>query len=174
MPEKLELSEQPETEGRQGIDALANALLKLVPKLLRRMRADVPLLDIEKAVNGDVPDLLAVSELRATPGQLSLLQYLVERERCTMQELAEHMTVVPSTVTAMVKRLLAQGYVERKRDDEDWRAVWVSATERGRRIVSAYDSAGCQALQRRLERLSPQERRQLSDALPALCRLIDS
>ena len=86
------------------IAALASALLNVAPKVLRRINADVPLTDEDVE---DIPGLHDVSELRATPGQLSLLQILVERERCTMNELAEHLAVAPSTVTAMVKRLLA-------------------------------------------------------------------
>jgi DNA-binding MarR family transcriptional regulator len=172
MPERLDLTE-PSEKNMSGVEALAVALLKLVPNVFRRIRADVPLEDVEVVVGAEVPGLHEVSELRTTPGQLTLLQYLVERERCTMQELADHLAVVPSTVTAMVKRLLAQGYVERKRDDTDWRAVWISATRRGQEIVSVYNRAGCLALQRRLARLSAEERHQLSEALPALCRLIE-
>ena len=45
-----------------------------------------------------------------------------------MQDLASQMAVTPATVTMMVKRLLAQGYVERERDEGDWRLVWVRPT----------------------------------------------
>ncbi len=80
-------------------------------------------------------------ELRATPGQLTLLCVLVEHERCTMQELAEHLAVAPSTTTAMMKRLLAQGYVERSHDDVNWRTVWVKPTESGRQAVYVFHQA---------------------------------
>src|SRR5260370_3709887 len=105
------MSQEPE----QDIAALAGTLLHVVPKVLRKMRAGVPLVDSESGEG--TSELLEVSELRATPGQLTLLQILVERQRCMMQELAEQLAGAPSTVTAMVKRLLAQGYVERSRDD---------------------------------------------------------
>ena len=35
--------------------------------------------------------------------------------------------------------LLAQGLVERVRDEQDWRVVWVLPTERGQRAVALYD-----------------------------------
>ncbi len=98
---------------------LAETLLDIAPKLLRRLRADLPL----DASSEAGPEWRNVVELHATPGQLTLLGILVEHERCTMQELAEHLAVAPSTVTAMVKRLLAQGYVERSHDDVNWRTV---------------------------------------------------
>jgi DNA-binding MarR family transcriptional regulator len=159
----------PESEHRECAD-LAAALLTIVPGLLRRVGADIPL-------NGEVldenPHLREVSELRATPGQLSLLQVLIEHERCTMQELAECLAVAPSTATAMVKRLLAQGYVERSRDDEDWRTVWVRATERGCRAVTVFNQARLASLQCRLKRLSQEERQWIMAALPALRHLIE-
>src|SRR5436305_15067274 len=66
------------------------------------------------------------SLLRATNGQI-----LLTNQRCTMRELACELDVAAPTMTAMVKRLLTQGFVERVRDEQDWRMVWVLPTERG-------------------------------------------
>lgn len=151
---------------------LADALLDIVPKLLRRLRADV-LLEGEDDGSGVAPGWREVEELRATPGQLSLLSVLVEHERCTMQELAEHLAVAPSTATAMVKRLLAQGYVERARDDADWRTVWVKPTGAGQLAVSVFHRARLASLESRLEHLSDEERASIIAALPALRHLIE-
>ena len=157
-------------EGQKEME-LASALLQLVPKILSRLAADVPL-------DSDVAEcdtaMREVAELRTTPGQLSLLRVLVEHKRCMMQELAEHLAVTPSTATAMVKRLPAQGYVERSRDDVDWRAVWVRPTERGQRAVEVFEQARLVSLQRRLDKLSEEERKRVKDALPALHHLIEA
>ena len=147
---------------------LASALLDIAPRLLRRVRADLPL--EEDAVSD--PTLREVAELRATPGQLTLLGTLVERERCTMQELAEQLTVAPSTATAMVKRLVAQGYIERSRDETDWRSVWVKPTQAGRRAVEVFQATQLNTLQKRLARLNEAERASIRAALPALYHLI--
>lgn len=147
---------------------LAESLLDLVPKLLRRLRADIPL---DEASQVD-PQWRDVAELRATPGQLTLLGILVEHERCTMQELAEYLAVAPSTATAMVKRLLAQGYVERSHDEVNWRTVWVKPTESGRQAVIVFHQARLSSLQQRLERLTKEERASIIAALPALKRLV--
>src|SRR5229473_4892028 len=133
---------------------LAAALLDITPKLLRRLGADLPLDD----ASGARPGWREVVELRATPGQLTLLGVLVEHERCTMQELAEHLVVAPSTATAMIKRLLAQGYVERSHDDLNWRTVWVSPTEPGRQAVFVFQHTRLISLRSRLDRLSEAER----------------
>lgn len=149
---------------------LAIALLEIIPGLLRRLRADVPLDD--KSADR-APGWREVTALRATPGQLTLLHILVEHERCTMQELAEHLAVAPSTATAMVKRLLAEGYLERGHDSTNWRTVWVKPTEAGRLAVSVYQQARLASLQHRLRHLSDDERASILAALPALRQLIE-
>lgn len=146
---------------------VAIALHAITPKLLRQIRADLPL-DASSPVWQDV------SELRATLGQITLLGVLVEHERCMMQELAEHLAVTPSTVTAMVKRLLAGGYVERTRDDTDWRTVWVKPTKKGRAAVAVFERASLASLQRRVCKLNSDEYRALQAALPALHHLIEA
>jgi DNA-binding MarR family transcriptional regulator len=151
---------------------LAEALLKIVPRLLRRLNADMPL-ESEAGGTECAQGWRNVAELRATPGQLSLLEILVEHGRCTMQELAEHLAVTPPTATAMVKRLLAQGYVERAHDEADWRTVWVKPTETGRQAVTVFLRARLALLQSRLEHLSDEERASIIAALPALRHLIE-
>ncbi len=147
---------------------LAEALLDIAPKLLRRLRADVPLDD----TSGIDPQWRDVVELRATPGQLTLLGILVEHQRCTMQELAEHLAVAPSTTTAMVKRLLSQGYVERSHDEVNWRTVWVKPTDSGRKAVTVFHQARLSSLKSRLDCLTENERAYILAALPALQHLV--
>ena len=149
---------------------IAQSLLDIAPKLVRRLNADIPL--DSSAAEGD-GDLQAITELRATPGQLTLLRALAEHKQCSMQALADHLVVTPSTVTAMVKRLLASGYIERSRDDVDWRTVWVKLTRRGQQVVTAYDNAQLASLHHRLVQLSKIEREQIASALPALRHLIE-
>ncbi len=148
---------------------LTAALLDITPKLVRRLRPDMPADDESPAD----PTWHEVVALRATPGQLTLLYTLVERERCTMQELAEELAVAPSTATAMVKRLVAQGYIERSHDDADWRTVWVQPTETGKLAVDIYQQARLRSLHCRLKYLSDEERASIQAALPALYHLIE-
>lgn len=149
---------------------LAEALLEIAPKLLRKLGADVPLENTSSATNPAWKDVI---ELRATPGQLTLLSVLLEHGQCTMQELAEHLAVAPSTATAMVKRLLSQGYIERTHDTIDWRTVWVKPTEAGCRAVAIFHRARLASLQHRLAQLSNDEREHITSALIALFHLIE-
>src|SRR5260370_41049979 len=90
-----------------------------------------------------------------------------------MQELADHLAVALSTATAMVKRLLAQGYVERGHDDVNWRTVWVKPTESGRLAVHVFHQASLNSLQCRLDRLNEAERASIQAALPSLEHLAE-
>jgi len=170
--------QQPRQTEKIDITDLASALADITPRLLRRMNADVPLTEEdasqEQGADSTIDKgLRVVSELRATPGQLSLLRVLVEHERCMMQEIAEYLAVTPSTATAIVKRLVASGYVERSRDDTDWRTVWIRATEQGREAFALYNAVQLAALKRRLEQLSEEEHANLLAALPALKHLVE-
>jgi len=149
---------------------IADDLLDLLPRLLRQIRADIP----READSGqDTPEWRDISELRATTGQIRLLRILITQHRCTMQELADQLDVAAPTVTAMVKRLLTQGFVERVRDEQDWRVVWVSPNERGQRAVALYDRFRRANLQRRLVYLDQEELAHLRAALPVLRHIIE-
>ena len=147
---------------------IADELFDLIPRLLGRIRADIP-----RDTDDIAPEWRDILELRATKGQLKLLRVLMTRQRCTMQELADQLDVAPPTVTAMIKRLLTQEFVERIRDEVDWRVVRVLPTERGRRAVSLYDQFRRANLQRRLAHLNEEELAQLGAALPVLRRIIE-
>jgi DNA-binding MarR family transcriptional regulator len=152
------------------VEFIADDLLDLIPGLLRSIRSDIP----REGTSEDVaPELRDISELRATTGQVRLLRILVTRERCTMQELADLLDVAPPTATSMIKRLLAQGFVERLRDEQDWRVVLVLPTERGKRAVAVYDAYRRANLQRRLAHLHSEELARLRAALPILRQIIE-
>ena len=149
---------------------IADELLALIPGLLRSIRSDIPREDGSDEL---IPELRDISELRATTGQIRLLRILNAHERCTMQDLADALDVAPPTATSMIKRLLSQGFVERLRDEQDWRVVWVSPTERGKRAVALYDAYRRANLQRRLAHLSQAELARLHAALPILRQMIE-
>jgi DNA-binding MarR family transcriptional regulator len=152
-------------------EQLADELLDILPQLLQQLRADVP--QAASSQQGKEKEWHDVSELRATSGQFRLLRILIRRQSCTMQELADELFVTPPTATGMVKRLLTQGYVERLRDEADWRVVRVLPTERGRRAIQLYDQIRRTSLLQRVAHLSCEEYIALRAALPALHHLIE-
>lgn len=69
--------------------------------------------------------------------QSHILDVLTEEGDLTMQRLAKRMFKSVSTMTRVVAQLVRRGYVKRRQDPEDRRAVWISITPQGKAIVAA-------------------------------------
>lgn len=80
-----------------------------------------------------------LAELRLHPGQEAVLKALAGRDGWTMSELAGHLGVQPPTVTKMVTRLAAYGFVMRQTSELDGRLARVFLTETGRAMVDDID-----------------------------------
>jgi DNA-binding MarR family transcriptional regulator len=98
---------------------------------------------------------------------------LWEQDDQTVKGLSENLFLEPSTMTPMLKRLEAMGYVRRERDKEDERSVRVSLTEAGRQLrEKAFDYREITA---KASGLSPEEFRVLQKAIVQLrTNLIDA
>src|SRR5579862_9625733 len=55
--------------------------------------------------------------------QGSILDHLDERDPATLQQLARHMGVTPSTMSLQIEQLVRKGYVIRERDAHDARRL---------------------------------------------------
>ena len=78
---------------------------------------------------------------RAPLGQLGLTypQYLAmvvlwQRGNCTVKQLADTLLLDSSTLTPLLKRLEAAGWVHRNRDRQDERVVWIGLTAAGQAL----------------------------------------
>ncbi len=70
-----------------------------------------------------------------TGPQLWALKTIAEHEALALGDLSKKMYLHPSTVTGVVDRLEAKGYVVRERNREDRRVVKVSLTDKGKDLV---------------------------------------
>ncbi|MBA2873746.1 MarR family winged helix-turn-helix transcriptional regulator [Thermaerobacillus caldiproteolyticus] len=66
-----------------------------------------------------------------TNDQYYLLRYVKKRETCTSTELASVFGVNKSAITAMMNRLVDKGLIQRTRDENDRRVVYLTLTEKG-------------------------------------------
>lgn len=82
-------------------------------------------------------DKWGLKGLAASHGDI--LFQLLNNEKLTMKELAERVGKDKSTITALVNKLLKQGYVEKIRDNEDCRIIFVVLTEKGKSIGPVFD-----------------------------------
>ena len=71
--------------------------------------------------------------------QSHILDTLAEAGDLTMQQLARRMYKSVSTMTRVVGQLVRRGYVKRRQDAEDRRAVHISITPQGKAIVAAFN-----------------------------------
>jgi MarR family transcriptional regulator, organic hydroperoxide resistance regulator len=104
-----------------------------------------------------------LEKLGLTYPQYVTIICLWEENHQTVKGLSEKLFLEPSTMTPMLKRLEAMGYVRRERDTEDERSVRVSLTDAGRELREkgfAYASVTGKAAG-----LSPEEFRTLQKAI---------
>jgi DNA-binding MarR family transcriptional regulator len=103
---------------------------------------------------------------------LSVLATLREGAR-RVTELAALEHVAQPTMTVLVSRLQARGWVERRPDSHDGRAVSVCITPAGVAALDALQQTRANVLAARLAQLPPEELKTLELALPVLSRLIE-
>ena len=75
-----------------------------------------------------------LEELGLTYTQYVTIIALWEQDNQTVSGLGEKLFLESNTLTPMLKKLEAMGYLERQRDPEDERQVRVSLTKNGRRL----------------------------------------
>lgn len=69
-----------------------------------------------------------------TNDQFLILRLIDGQEKCTSTYLAEAVAVGKSSITAIINRLDEAGMIERTRDENDRRQVYLTMTEHGQRV----------------------------------------
>lgn len=90
-----------------------------------------------------------------------------------LTELTATEQVTQSAMTQLVTRLERDGFVERRADPNDGRAVLVHMTPRGAAVVDARHADRVANLKKLIDRLAPEERCAIASALPALKHVIE-
>lgn len=108
-----------------------------------------------------------------TGPQLWLLKTLREEGGTSVGELSEMMYLHISTVSGIIDRLEAKGYVVRKREAPDRRVVTVHLTAAGKRIVDRAPEPSQGKLLYSLQTLSEKEVLEMHDALQKIVRLME-
>lgn len=98
---------------------------------------------------------------------LSVLANLRDGPR-RITDLAASEFISQPGMTTLVSRLEDEGWVIRQPDPSDGRAVRVAITKKGLATIDAALAARTAAMRNRVERLSPAERKSLSEAVDAL------
>lgn len=99
-----------------------------------------------------------VKGVKLTAHQGSVLDHLDIEESITMQELALHLGVTPSTMSITVDRLAKLGYVKREKDKRDSRRVNLFLTAQGNKIKKSKSVLDPIRVRAMLSRLTEEER----------------
>jgi DNA-binding MarR family transcriptional regulator len=74
------------------------------------------------------------SGVKLTARQLSIIDYLYRHSSTTLQKLAIHLGVTPSTMSLAIDRLVMLGFVSRQKDKKDGRKTNLTLTPNGEAI----------------------------------------
>jgi MarR family transcriptional regulator, organic hydroperoxide resistance regulator len=97
-------------------------------------------------------------ELNLYVGQDRLLARLWMDDGITQMQLCEHLKCEPPTVTNMVKSLEQNGFIYRKRDEQDARVMRIYLTDKGKELEKPVDFKWKQQQEKLLGSILPEER----------------
>ncbi len=100
-----------------------------------------------------------LEKLDLTYTQYLAMMVLWEREQVSVKELGECLWLDSGTLTPLLKKLEAKGYLTRRRSEEDERSLIVSITDAGRELAGS--AAGIPEAVGAGVRLSPEEAMEL-------------
>ncbi|MBU5674091.1 MarR family winged helix-turn-helix transcriptional regulator [Paenibacillus brevis] len=102
-------------------------------------------------------EIMQHSELGLTGPQFQMLSLIYRSESCNVSHLSEKLDVKPSAITVMADRLVQSGYIERRHDEQDRRAVLLSVTELGADVYKEAGNRSRKVLRSHLSNLTPHE-----------------
>ncbi|MGI5221329.1 MarR family transcriptional regulator [Nocardia sp. CA-290969] len=103
--------------------------------------------------------------LDLAPRHLSLLSLLLLDGPQTVSQLADRLSVAPTTASLIVSELSRKGVLERREDEADRRRRIIDISEKSRTAVSQWLSPGAHAWRQALQPLTPAQRRLVIDTL---------
>ena len=113
----------------------------------------------------------AVPELRLTPPQFRILNYIYRHPGTSLSQVAVQLGVRLPTASVMLVKLAQDGLVTRDRDPSSRRRMQLELTVTGRSVMEKVRAAVFSRLNERLSRLGEEAREQLERAVPALALL---
>ena len=113
-----------------------------------------------------------IAEDQLTFSQLKLLKMVSLTDNYTVSDVAAFLGVSNAAASRAVDRLVKRGLVDRAEAESDRRAVKLSLTEKGRRLLESYDRASGQVLEGLFGKLAPEQLRRTAKLLDQLSMTI--
>jgi DNA-binding MarR family transcriptional regulator len=99
------------------------------------------------------------------PSHGGIMSTLFKRDRLSMKEVAERIGRDKSTVTALVNKLEAAGYVLREKDVDDNRITYLCLTAEGRSLESDFDDISKRLIAKAFQGFSQKEQERIVQAI---------
>jgi len=115
----------------------------------------------------------ACDEVDLTPQQFLFLKVLASEGPMTLSALRERTRGAQSSISEMVARLARQGYVSKRRDSDDRRAVRVAITAAARAVLKARQREFRERSGMILSALSLDEQERYLEAVETLVTLVE-
>lgn len=107
-----------------------------------------------------------------TPSQLIILQIIGRLEDAVPSAVAREASLTQATVTSLIDKLEKRGMVERRRDTEDRRRVFIDLTDAGRRALAGAPNLLQDLFQTRFTQLPEWEQSFLISALERVAAIL--
>jgi DNA-binding MarR family transcriptional regulator len=92
-----------------------------------------------------------------TASQFVVLNRIKKKGRMTVSEIADGIGVSLSAITAVSDRLHKAGMLQRRRDENDRRLVWLENTPEGDRVVETINAGRCKVVGKYFGQLPPED-----------------
>src|SRR3972149_771116 len=102
--------------------------------------------------------------------QFSVLMQLHYRGACGMSEISERFEVPAAAASQLVDKLVQSGFIKREEDPHDRRAKLLNLTDKGKQLVQQGIEERYRWVDQLAERLTVEERVQVSEALNTMTR----
>lgn len=109
-----------------------------------------------------------VSELNLTSVQAMVLGFLTEEDQITSSELGRRTELDSATLTGILDRLEAAGYLERKSNPDDRRSIHIHLTPKGKALGNEATALLLKANSEFLQVLDDAQRKELHEIIQTL------
>ena len=113
-------------------------------------------------------------ETGLTPSQLIFMQILDGEQEKTAGHVASRMGITQATTTALLQKLETSGMIQRRRGEKDRRQVWLSLTEKGRKVLAIAPDGVHAQFHQQFTALKDWEQTMLVAALERVADMLDS
>jgi len=112
---------------------------------------------LSKTVNMFTRSLAEVVKGKISIPQFIVLRILYDSGRSSVSQMAAKLQITPSAVTYLGDSLVRAGLIERVRDENDRRMVWLKTTAKGLELVGELEKRRREEMERTTSRLSARE-----------------